>query len=318
MLGSGIPKVVAIGEAMVELAPLKDALYQRGFAGDTYNTVWHIAQLLGRDATASFVTCVGQDKLSDCFVDGLTRDGLDVSTIGRDAELTMGLYLIELDGVERHFQYWRDQSAARRLADNPKVLTHAVDGANVIHISGITLAILSPDARETLFNVLVHARQAGARVSFDPNIRERLWRDRAEIRDTISRFLAVTDIALPSFDDEATHFGDTSPSATINRFVAAGIKEIAIKNGAGAVLFHENGTTHQLETPPVANIKDTTGAGDAFNAGYLAAGMRGFPQADAVGMGQALSAQVIQTRGALLPKENITLLKTKGSWEPPR
>lgn len=318
MLGTGIPRVVAIGEAMVEFAPREDTLYQRGFAGDTYNTVWHIAQLLGRDATASFVTCVGQDKLSDCFVEGLARDGLDVSTIGRNAELTMGLYLIELDGVERHFQYWRDQSAARRLADNPTVLAHAVDGANVIHISGITLAVLSPAARDTLFNVLVHARQAGARVSFDPNIRKKLWRDRAEIRATISRFLAVTDIALPSFDDEATHFGDTSPRATINRFVAAGVKEITVKNGAGSVLFHGNGATHQLETPPVANIKDTTGAGDAFNAGYLAAGMRGFSQAEAIGIGQVLSAQVIQTRGALLPKENIALLQTKGFWEAPR
>ena len=112
-------KVVSIGEAMVELAPVGEGLFRRGFAGDTYNTAWHMAQLLGGRAEVGFATRVGQDSLSDSFVAGLQADGLSIAGVGRDAARTMGLYLIELDGVERRFHYWRGASAARGLADDP-------------------------------------------------------------------------------------------------------------------------------------------------------------------------------------------------------
>jgi 2-dehydro-3-deoxygluconokinase len=315
MPNPNVPAVVAIGEAMIELAPVANNLFQRCYAGDTFNTLWHMAQLLGNDVAASFVTRVGQDKLSDDFVESLKRDSLEVSAIGRDVERIMGLYMIELDGVERHFQYWRESSAARRLADDPTALEQAVDGANLIHLSGITLAILSETARATLFDVLTQARKAGSRVSFDPNIRPRLWRDRSEIRDTVSRFLTITDIALPSFDDEAANWGDATPEATVKRLAAAGVNEIAVKNGAGAILFREGRRTHQRNTPPVIGIKDTTGAGDAFNAGYLATRLRGLSQEEAVYVGQALSAQVIRTSGALLPKRDIVNLLAAGLLE---
>jgi 2-dehydro-3-deoxygluconokinase len=311
MLDTGRSKIVAIGEAMIELAPVGDGLFKQGFAGDTFNTVWHIAQLLGNSVDTSFVTRVGNDKVSDKFVQSLRKDGLDVSVIGRDAERTMGLYLIELEGVERHFQYWRNMSAARHLADDQAALESAVDRAEIIHLSGITLAILTAAARDTLFDVLARARKAGARVSFDPNIRPQLWRDQSEVHETVSRFLSITDIALPSFDDEAATWGDTTPDATIARLVALGINEIALKNGAGTMLFHGAGTTGQCETPSVTGIKDTTGAGDAFNAGYLAGALRGQSQADAVRAGQALSAKVIQTFGARLPKAEIA-----NFWQP--
>ena len=100
-------RIVAIGEAMVEMAPVGEGLYRRGYAGDTFNTVWHMAQLLGDAARSGFVTRVGRDGLSDAFVAEMAADGLDVSGVTRDPERGMGLYLIELDGVERSFHYWR-------------------------------------------------------------------------------------------------------------------------------------------------------------------------------------------------------------------
>lgn len=303
------PKVVAIGEAMIEFAPVGDGLFKRDFAGDTFNTIWHITHLLRDDAHTSFVTRVGTDTVSEAFVESLRRDGLDVAVIGRDTQRTMGLYLIELDGVERHFQYWRDTSAARHLADDRAKLASAVNGAEIIHLSGITLAILTAGARDTLFEVLANARKTGARVSFDPNIRPRLWRDLSEIRDTVSRFLSITDIAIPSFDDEAATWGDKTPVATIERMVAVGVEEIAVKNGAGAISFYDNGVSGYVETAKVTGIKDTTGAGDAFNAGYLAGTLSGLSKVSAVRSGQALSAEVIRTFGARLPNSEIARLR---------
>ncbi|MES2846074.1 MAG: sugar kinase [Pseudomonadota bacterium] len=296
--------VVAIGEAMIELAPVDGGLYRKGFAGDTFNTAWHMAQVLGTRAKVGFVSRVGQDTLSNAFVAELTADGVDTLGISRDAARTMGLYLIELNGVERSFHYWRGMSAAKGLADDPKVLVAALQGAGLIHLSGITLAILSPAARTVLFDALARARADGALVSFDPNIRARLWTDQAEIHDTVGQMLRLTDIALPSFDDEAAHWSDASPQATLARFAAAGVAEVVVKNGSGATVYQADGQG-AVATPAVDGIKDTTGAGDAFNAGYLAARLSGQSVPAAIGLGQKLSAEVICTFGARADKDRV-------------
>jgi 2-dehydro-3-deoxygluconokinase len=300
--------MVSIGEAMVEMAPVGEGLYRRAFAGDTFNTAWHLAQRLGAHATVGFVTRIGLDQLSNVFATELAADGLDIGGISRDPHRKMGLYLIELDGVERSFHYWRDSSAARLLADDPNELIRALQGAGLIHLSGITLAILSPVARQTLFAVLAEVRQGGAVVSFDPNIRPRLWASAEEIRTTVAAMLQITDIALPSFDDEAAHFQDGTPDDTIRRMLDAGVREVVVKDGAGAVQFHFDGQTGAVPTPPVTAIRDTTGAGDAFNAGYLAARLIGQDPQRAIASGQRLAGEVLKHPGARAPKAAIAAL----------
>ncbi len=290
------PVIRAIGEAMIEFAPLPDGTYKRGFAGDTFNTVWHMAQVM--DADIGMVTQVGSDAVSDAFVRDMQADGMALNGVARDPARSMGLYLIELDGVERSFHYWRSTSAARHLADDPATLTAALLGTTLIQLSGITLAILAPTARETLFAALATARRNGARVSFDPNIRPRLWPDPDEMRSVISHMLTLTDIALPSFDDEAAHFGDATPEHTLHRMAAAGATHVAVKNGAAAVHTMVGGATAVHPTPLAKDIRDTTGAGDAFNAGYLAATVLDLPTATAVQTGQRLAACVLSHFGA--------------------
>lgn len=298
-------KVVAIGEAMVELAPIGEGLYQRGFAGDTFNTAWHMAQALAGKRRVGFVSKVGQDKLSDAFLAELKEDGLDTSFVGRETGRTMGLYMIELNGVERSFRYWRKDTAAGLLAENRAWLVDAVEGAGLIHLSGITIAILSSDGRQRLLDVLAEARSRGAIVSLDPNIRPNLWSSPQEVRNTISGFLGVTDIALPSFDDEYANWGDAVPDATLDRFAGAGVSEVVVKNGAGPVSVLSEGRKRAIDTPAVSEIRDTTGAGDAFNAGYLAARLTGRDPAAAVEMGQKMSGTVIRHFGARIPKSAI-------------
>ncbi|WP_294119540.1 sugar kinase [Shimia sp.] len=302
---------LSIGEAMIEMAPVGGGLYQQGFAGDTFNTVWHMAQLLDGQSKVGFLTKVGQDSLSDAFVSELRNDGLDVAMIGRDPARTMGLYMIELDGVERSFHYWRDSSAARALAEDPAWLTSHFMGTGLIHLSGITLAILSDTARDNLLAALSDARTAGARVSFDPNIRPSLWASKTGIQETIAMFLEQCDIALPSFDDEQTHWGDQTPEDTLNRFAAAGLTEVVLKNGADSVAALVNGTEHLIATPKVTGLRDTSGAGDAFNAGYLSARLQGSGPVEAIRQGQLVAGEVIQHFGARIPKSELVKLAQK-------
>lgn len=301
--------VLGIGEAMVEFASTGGDSYRRGFAGDTLNTAWYLAQLLNQsgDATArvGYYSHVGQDAFSDQLLAFIEASRLDASRIVRAVDRSLGLYVINLTGAERHFSYWRDTSAARRLADDLEGLLAATRDCGLIHVSGITLAVIGTTGRRHLLEALRLARRAGAVVSFDPNVRTRLWPDLTELKTAMRAILDVTDIALPSFDDEAALWGDADPQSTLSRLEQAGVQEIVVKNGAGEVACSWSGRREVLTTPLIDRVIDTTGAGDSFNAGYLAGRLVGLPMVQACRIGQRLAGIVIGHHGALTPVDAL-------------
>jgi len=309
MTGQG--DLVGIGEAMLELAPVKDGLYAPGFAGDTLNTIWYLKRLLGDRERVGYVTRIGGDGLSKQFLDFLRDSGIDASRISRDEERTLGLYLIRLDGAERHFSYWRGQSAARRMADDPAALAEALRGAASIHVSGISLAVIEATGRRHLFDELARARADGALVSFDPNVRRRLWPDEAELRAAMIEMFSGCDIALPSFDDEAGLWGDETPEATVQRIAALGATEIVVKNGAAPALVRAAGAQVPVNACTISDARDTTGAGDAFNAGYLAARRRNVSPDVACAFAHELAAEVVRHPGALAPAEALPAIQQR-------
>ena len=140
----------------------------------------------------------------------------------------------------------------------------------MIYLSGITLAILSLQNQLTLLDALATARQNGATVVFDPNLRPRLWDSHDTMRQTIMAAAGVSDILLPSFDDEATFFGDATPDDTVRRYADAGAPLVVVKNGGNEAAYLRDGQLSHFTPPRVANAVDTTAAGDSFNAGFLA------------------------------------------------
>jgi 2-dehydro-3-deoxygluconokinase len=298
-------KVVGIGEAMVEFAPLGDNTYRRGFAGDTLNTCWHIAKIVRQHGKVGYFTRLGTDPFSAEFLEFLQANNLDSKFVARDPERAMGLYVISLAGAERSFNYWRDASAARRLADDVDALATAIDGAGLIHISGITLAIIGKDGRRNLLKALDAARGKGSLVSYDPNVRPRLWSDQVEMTTALRDAFDVTDIALPSFDDEALLWGDRDPEQTVARISGTGVKEIAIKNGGDAVVLYSEGAVSRAPTAKVDTIRDTTGAGDSFNAGYLSGRLVGMSCVNSCSLGQRVAGEIIGHFGALAPEPRL-------------
>jgi 2-dehydro-3-deoxygluconokinase len=297
--------LIGVGEAMVELAPVANGLYAKGFAGDTLNTCWYLKRILGDVRGVSYLTRVGEDALSNQLVELLEISGIDASAVSRDPERTLGLYLISLEGAERRFSYWRDQSAARRLADDPGRLDDALRGAALIHVSGITLAIIEAKGRRNLTAALAKARARGVRVSFDPNFRRRLWPDETTLRAALTEMFSNCDIALPSFDDEVAVWGDARPDASVARIAALGVGEIIVKNGAGPALVFADGAEALAPACETSDARDTTGAGDSFNAGYLAARIAGLSAIEACEFGHQLAAEVVRHPGALAPATAI-------------
>lgn len=288
---SVLRRAVCIGECMVELAPAGAGLLRQGFAGDTFNTAWYLKRL-APDWTVDYVSQVGTDAISSQMLAFMQAAGIGTRHVVQRADRTVGLYMISLNKGERSFSYWRGQSAARGLADDPKALAAALTGAGLVVFSGITLAILAPERRRILLDAV---RASGAVVAFDPNMRARLWAGPEEMADWGAQAARVADIALPSFDEEQALHGDADPQATLARYAALGVPLVVVKNGGGRVW----ATGGHFDPAPVQPV-DTTAAGDSFNAGFLTAHLGGAGLVGALAAGAALAARVILQPGALV------------------
>lgn len=296
-------RIVCIGECMVEMAPLDTVgTYRMGFAGDTLNTAWYLAKLLGDRAQIGYFTAVGTDSLSDHMLDFLGSAKIETTFILRRAEQTVGLYMIQLQDGERSFNYWRGQSAARTLAQSGKDITKALDSADIAYFSGITLAILPEQDRDTLLEQLQDFGARGGQVVFDPNLRPKLWPDTATMTSAIIKAALCSHVVLPSHEDEATWFGDATPIDTAKRYTDLGASIVVVKNGPGEIILHTERGAQHLAPTHVVNVVDTTAAGDSFNAGFLAARCTGLSPEHAVDTGAQLAARVVTHRGALVPE----------------
>lgn len=294
-------RFVSIGECMVEMAPNTEAnTFRMGFAGDTFNTAWYLRQLRP-DWSTRFVSRIGTDAVSDAMLGMMRAAQIDTTHIGRCDARSVGLYLISLNNGERSFSYWRDASAAKQLAHDHATLLSATQDADLIYVSGITLAILDGAGREVLLSVLEAARRNGRLIAFDSNLRPRLWQSVSEMREFVTQAASVCDIVLPSFDDEAVYFGDPTPQATIARYLSLGVTSVIVKNGAGAIHYHSRGEAGMFQPTKVNHIVDTTSAGDSFNAGIFAGLDRSQSVENLLLSASRVSAQVIGKVGALVP-----------------
>lgn len=302
--------LVAIGECMVELSRQPDGRFGLAFGGDTFNTAVYAARL---GLAVSYATALGDDPYSQGILDLAASEGVDTGAVPRLPGRVPGLYVIETDAAgERTFNYWRDSAPARALFEHPADLRIGamMEAARCVYFSGITLSLYSDAGLDRFQDALLAARAAGASIAFDGNYRPRGWAgDTARARRTVGRFLTLVDRALPTFDDEAALWGDVDPSRTVERLQAAGIGEIVVKDGANGALVAAEGRIVRSPIPERIVPLDTTAAGDSFNAGYLAARLRGAPLEEAAILGHRLAAVVIGHRGAIVPRDATRKLR---------
>jgi 2-dehydro-3-deoxygluconokinase len=300
-------KVASIGECMLELsaAPAQPDLRRLGFGGDTLNTAIYLARL---GVTVDYVTALGDDPYSERMVDAWRSEGVGVERVQRAAARLPGLYMIEVDHAgERRFYYWRQQAPAREIFSNDHTagLCEALLQYEWLYLSGISLSLYGEAGRDRLFDLLRRFRAKGGKVAFDSNYRARAWPSvevaRRETRDQ----LGLTDLVLSSLEDETALNNVGNAEQACEVIHALGPRTVVIKQGGQGCVVSLDGRKNAVPAIRVERVVDATAAGDSFNAGFLAATLRGQDPLEGARLGHSCAAVVIGHPGAIVPRADF-------------
>ena len=299
-------KLISIGECMLEVQANQFGPAVLSYGGDTFNTAVYLRRCSQpNDIQVSYATGVGQDPLSQKLLNEWASLGLDLSYTQQIAGKLPGMYLIETEANgERHFHFWRDDSAARFYFESPNTpLEKLNQGIDCYYFSGISLAILNAEARTRLFKLLSSEKKAGKKIVFDNNYRPKLWKDKATTQAVFQEAFGVSTTALITADDHQNVFDLQNESDVISHSQNLGVNEVIIKRGASPTLVRTENDPAWIEVPTdkVAKVVDTTAAGDSFAAGYLSRRLLGNTPALSAAFGNQVAAKVVQHRGAIIP-----------------
>jgi len=292
-------RLVVFGEGMIE----ERADRQLAWGGDVVNTAVYLAR---QGAQPELLTVMGADADCERLVTAWSGEGVGVEHVLRDAARTCGRYRIWLgDGGERSFTYDRDRSAARGFFEHGEV-EQALDwaaGADILYLSGITLQIFSDAGRARIGALAEAVRSRGGAVVFDPNYRPAGWASPAAAWTAIAALAPHITLALPSAEDHARLRSEAEPAQMAADWCALGVPEVVVKLGAAGAYACNADEAICIPAARAPVIVDTTGAGDAFNAAFIAARLiRGEPLAEAVRAGCALAAAKLAWPGAIAPR----------------
>jgi 2-dehydro-3-deoxygluconokinase len=289
--------ILAYGEPMVEFNQTGEGggrLFLQGFGGDSSNFAIAAAR---QGARVGYFSALGDDANGRALRALWEAEGVDPTCVKTDAAAFTAIYFVTHDSSGHAFHFYRTGSAASRLrpADVPR---ERIAAAKVLHLSGISLAI-SADACDTGYAAIHAARAAGVRVSFDTNLRLKLWPiDRA--RAVMADVMRLTDICLPSYDDVLALTGIADPDALVDHCLALGAKTVALKLGEQGAIVADAQQRHRI-APFACTPVDATGAGDTFGGAVVARLVAGDTLRDAGRYAAAAAALSTQGYGAVAP-----------------
>ncbi|MCF3932910.1 sugar kinase [Acuticoccus sp. M5D2P5] len=286
--------IVTLGEPLVEFNQQEDGRWLEGFGGDTSNVAIAAAR---QGAETGVISRVGMDEFGDGLMALWAREGVSSETVARDPYAPTGIYFVHHRPDGHVFSYRRAGSAASLMRPEDLPIA-AIEGAKVLHLSGISHAI-SDTAADTCFAAMRAAQQAGVTVAYDTNLRLKLWPvERA--RAVIHGALAHVDIALPGIDDARQLTGLDSPRDIITFYRSLGPKIVALTLGENGALVADGDVIHEIP-PRKTTLVDASGAGDCFDGAFLASWLRGRDVAKAAHYANCAAALSVQGYGAISP-----------------
>lgn len=290
--------VITFGESMVlfspgEKGPLRHIhQFSKSIAGAESNVAIALARLGNH---VGWFSKLGDDEFGR-YIEFMVRgEGIDVSRIRRDGKHQTGLLFKELfEHVNPNVYYYRKDSAASYL--QPEDLDEEyLSQTKILHITGITPAI-SLSARKTVFKAIDIVKNAGGFISFDPNIRLKLW-SKEEAKDVLVSLCEKADILFPGIDEGEMLLGISDPDAIIDKFHEMGASTIALKLGKEGCLVSNAKERHYVKGYKVEKIEDSVGAGDGFAAGFLSSYLKGLSVKECGDYANGVGAMATLVRG---------------------
>ena len=262
--------VLCLGEPLLEFNQIQDnkeKTYSSGFGGDTSNTAISVSR---QGMSAGFMSKVGKDQFGRELLELWKRETVDYSHVSIHPEAPTGIYFVTHDADGHHFTYYRSRSAACQMTplDLPK---DDLSQTRILHLSAITQAI-SVSSCETAFAAIFKARKNGVKVSYDTNLRLKLWSlDRA--RDVINRTVPMCDVIMPSLEEATSLTGLVDPEEITDYFFELGAKLVVLKQGSHGARVSDGKENLNIPGHKVKAI-DATGAGDTFDGAFLSEWIR--------------------------------------------
>lgn len=293
-----MPEVVTLGECMAVLYPHEPVEIERSrtllldIGGAEANLAIRMRRL---GHTSRYISRVGDDPFGRRIVSTLEEHGVDTHFVTVDPARPTGLYFREwLPDGARKVYYYRAGSAACALTPTD-LRPEAFTGARIVHLTGITPA-LSSSCAATVARAIELAHLAGAQVSFDPNYRPRLWSE-SEARKALLPLISQIDILLMGHEDAQAIFGVAEADASMEQAASLGPKIVVLKQAErGARALFDSRFT-RVQAHPVEKVVDPVGAGDAFDAGFLAGLLREYDREAALEFGARLGAAAVGALG---------------------
>ena len=283
-------KVWGLGDAVVDLLPEKPGTLLQCPGGAPANVAVGVARLGG---LSGFVGCVGDDPFGRFMRKTLADEGVDTAYMHTDPLYRTSTVVVSLvPGGERTFTFMVRPSADLFLTPDDLLPFRAGEWLHTC-----SNALSAEPCRSATFQAMENIRQAGGRVSFDPNIRTDLWQSTSQLRECLHRALMLADVAKVS--EEELFFISGEQDVRKGTDVLASHYPLAlllVTQGKDGVMARWQGKNLYFPATPVVSV-DTTGAGDAFVAGLLAAlAAEGMPSGE-----QALASVIEQAQrcGAL-------------------
>lgn len=303
MTGAVPLDLLCLGEPMVEFNEQSDGRWLYGFGGDVSNVAVAAAR---QGAKVGMATRIGTDGFGDDLFALWQAEGIDTSAVARDGGAPTGIYFVR-HGAEGHSFSYRRAGSAASLISPASLPGNAIRAARCLHLSGISQAI-SASALEACEAAVDLARDAGALVSFDPNLRLNLWpleTARAAIHGMVPR----SDFLLPGLDDARQLTGLDTPEDIVVRYLDLGAGCVALTLGADGVML---GDTSGIAHVPgrAARAVDASGAGDCFDGAFIARILAGDTPRAAAKYAVVAAALSVEGFGAVAPIPHANRVRT--------
>lgn len=287
----GEPMVLFVADTVGSLDDIEH--FTKSLAGAEVNVSIGLKRLGHK---VRYITKLGQDPFGKYIYKVLSKEQIDTSYVKFDEKNPTGFQIKgkTLTGDPEVVNFRRGSAASHIARED--IASLELNGVKHIHVTGIPLA-LSLDFREALFSLVALAKGQGIRLTFDPNLRPKLWESKTEMVSVINALAEQCDIVLPGISEGAILMGSENPHEIADYYLEKGVKAVLIKLGEQGTFVKNSSESFLIPGFKVGKVVDTVGAGDAFAVGLISGLLEGLTLRDSVIRGNAIGALQVMTPG---------------------